>query len=69
MQDLQPLLFLHTIFRKEVSEMPKNLKREIARLFYEENLTKDELLKEFKVRPKTLQSILGEFKSEFVKES
>ena len=49
--------------------MPKNLKREIARLFYEENLTKDELLKEFKVRPKTLQSILGEFKSEFVKES
>lgn len=49
--------------------MPKELKREIAKSFYEENWTKDEILKVYKIRPKTLQLILGEFHDEFVKES
>lgn len=49
--------------------MPEKLRRTIAGLFYEESLTKEELLKEFNIRPKTLAKILAEFKNEFVKES
>ena len=49
--------------------MPEALKREIARTFYEESWTKEEIMKIYKVRPKTLQTILGEYRDKFVKES
>lgn len=49
--------------------MPEKLQKEVAKRFYEDSWTKDEILKVYKIRPKTLQLIIGKFKAEFVKES
>lgn len=49
--------------------MTEKLRRKIAEMFYQESLTKEELIKEFNIRPKTLNKILNDYKSEFVKES
>lgn len=48
-------------------KIPMELEREIARSFYQENLTKDDICKMYGMRPKTVQLILGKMKDEFVK--
>ena len=48
--------------------MPEKLKKQIAQAYYVESYTQDTILKLFKIRPKTLKTILEEYKDEFVRE-
>lgn len=45
--------------------MPKELERRIAHDWYVEKHTKEDILKQYNIRPKTFQTILGKYKDEF----
>lgn len=49
--------------------MTDDMKKTIGSLFYEDGLKKDDLIKLFNLRPKTLNKILAEVRSMFVKGS
>ena len=46
--------------------IPIEMERQVAKAFYIDGLTKDDICKRFAMRPKTVQVIIGKFKDEFV---
>ena len=49
--------------------MTEKMKLTIGALFYENGLRKEDLIKVFHLRPQTLEKVLAEVRSIFVKES
>lgn len=45
--------------------MPKELEQRIAKEFYVDKVTKDDICKRYNIRPKTFQIIIGKFKDQF----
>lgn len=47
--------------------MPKELERRIAMDWYVEKHTREDIIKQYNIRPKTFQMIIGKYKDEFQK--
>lgn len=45
--------------------MPKELERKIAREYFIDKVTKDDICKRYSIRPKTFQIIIGKYKDQY----